>query len=184
MGDGCVVVAWVRWFTKRKEKKRKRQMHLILSVLFLKTALQSRITTANIKGGVSHKILEGQTLEGRYRTARYSPGSTVAAPQCHLMQPAADARAVWSVQWFVYSIAMGVPVVQRHITYRARSFKMRTRGPAVRADFRRLYPANAKTPTCCPSDDNRTKVTNSVTSARSLWWHVVARIWRGRRTPL
>ena len=33
-------------------------------------------------------------------------------------------------------------------------------GPAVRADFRRLYPANAKTPTCCPSDDNRTKVTN------------------------
>ena len=41
-------------------------------------------------------------------------------------------------------------------------------GPAVRADFRRLYPANAKTPTCCPSDDNRTKVTNSVTSARSL----------------
>ena len=23
-------------------------------------------------------------------------------------------------------------------------------GPAVRADFRRLYPANAKTPTCCP----------------------------------
>ena len=45
-------------------------------------------------------------------------------------------------------------------------------GPAVRADFRRLYPANAKTPTCYPSDDNRTKVTNSVTSARSLWWHV------------
>ena len=45
-------------------------------------------------------------------------------------------------------------------------------GPAVRADFRRLYLANAKTPTCCPSDDNRTKVTNSVTSARSLWWHV------------
>ena len=57
-------------------------------------------------------------------------------------------------------------------------------GPAVRADFRRLYPANAKTPTCCPSDDNRTKVTNSVTSARSLWWHVDPRIWRGRRTPL
>ena len=45
-------------------------------------------------------------------------------------------------------------------------------GPAVRADFQCLYPANAKTPTCCPSDDNRTKVTNSVTSARSLWWHV------------
>ena len=45
-------------------------------------------------------------------------------------------------------------------------------GSVVRADFRRLYPANAKTPTCCPSDDNRTKVTNSVTSARSLWWHV------------
>ena len=43
-----------------------------------------------------------------------------------------------------------------------------TTGPPVRADFRRLYPANAKTPTCCPSDDNRTKVTNSVTSARSL----------------
>ena len=40
-------------------------------------------------------------------------------------------------------------------------------GPAVRADFRRLYPANAKTSTCCPSDDDRTKVTNSVTSARS-----------------
>ena len=43
-----------------------------------------------------------------------------------------------------------------------------TIGSAARADFRRLYPANAKTPTCCPSDDNRTKVTNSVTSARSL----------------
>ena len=50
-------------------------------------------------------------------------------------------------------------------------------GPAVRADFRRLYPANAKTPTCCPSDDNRTKVTNSVTSARSLWWHVGLYFW-------
>ena len=50
-------------------------------------------------------------------------------------------------------------------------------GPAVRADFRRLYPANAKTSTCCPSDDNRTKVTNSVTSARSLWWHVGPYFW-------
>ena len=50
-------------------------------------------------------------------------------------------------------------------------------GPAVRADFRRLYPANAKTPTCCPSDDNRTKVTNSVMSARSLWWHVGPYFW-------
>ena len=50
-------------------------------------------------------------------------------------------------------------------------------GSAVRADFRRLYPANAKTPTCCPSDDNRTKVTNSVTSARSLWWHVGRYFW-------
>ena len=50
-------------------------------------------------------------------------------------------------------------------------------GPAVRADFRRLYRANAKTPTCCPSDDNRTKVTNSVTSARSLWWHVGPYFW-------
>ena len=50
-------------------------------------------------------------------------------------------------------------------------------GPDVRADFRRLYPANAKTPTCCPSDDNRTKVTNSVTSARSLWWHVGPYFW-------
>ena len=50
-------------------------------------------------------------------------------------------------------------------------------GAAVRADFRRLYPANAKTPTCCPSDDNRTKVTNSVTSARSLWWHVGPYFW-------
>ena len=50
-------------------------------------------------------------------------------------------------------------------------------GPAVRADFRRLYPANSKTPTCCPSDDNRTKVTNSVTSARSLWWHVGLYFW-------
>ena len=50
-------------------------------------------------------------------------------------------------------------------------------GPAVRADFRRLYPANGKTPTCCPSDDNRTKVTNSVTSARSLWWHVGPYFW-------
>ena len=50
-------------------------------------------------------------------------------------------------------------------------------GSAVRADFRRLYPANAKTSTCCPSDDNRTKVTNSVTSARSLWWHVGPYFW-------
>ena len=50
-------------------------------------------------------------------------------------------------------------------------------GPTVRADFRRLYPANAKTPTCCPSDDNRTKVTNSVTSAQSLWWHVGPYFW-------
>ena len=50
-------------------------------------------------------------------------------------------------------------------------------GPAVRADFRHLYPANAKTPMCCPSDDNRTKVTNSVTSARSLWWHVGPYFW-------
>ena len=50
-------------------------------------------------------------------------------------------------------------------------------GFAVRADFRRLYPANAKTPTCCPSDDNRTKVTNSVTSARSLWWQVGPYFW-------
>ena len=50
-------------------------------------------------------------------------------------------------------------------------------GFAVRADFRRLYPANAKTPTCCPSDDNRTKVKNSVTSARSLWWHVGPYFW-------
>ena len=50
-------------------------------------------------------------------------------------------------------------------------------GSAVGADFRRLYPANAKTPTCCPSDDNRTKVTNSVTSARSLWWHVGPYFW-------
>ena len=50
-------------------------------------------------------------------------------------------------------------------------------GFAVRADFRRLYPANAKTPTCCSSDDNRTKVTNSVTSARSLWWHVGPCFW-------
>ena len=50
-------------------------------------------------------------------------------------------------------------------------------GPSARAYFRRLYPANAKTPTCCPSDDNRTKVTNSVTSARSLWWHVGPYFW-------
>ena len=50
-------------------------------------------------------------------------------------------------------------------------------GPAVRADFRGLYPANIKTPTCCPSDDNRTKVTNSVTSARFLWWHVGPYFW-------
>ena len=50
-------------------------------------------------------------------------------------------------------------------------------GRAVRADFRRLYPANAKTWTCCPSDDNRTKVTNSVTSARPLWWHVGPYFW-------
>ena len=50
-------------------------------------------------------------------------------------------------------------------------------GPAVRADFQHLYPANAKTPTCCPSDDNRTEVTNSVTSALSLWWHVGPYFW-------
>ena len=50
-------------------------------------------------------------------------------------------------------------------------------GPAARADFRRLYPTNAKTSTSCPSDDNRTKVTNSVTSARSLWWHVGPYFW-------
>ena len=50
-------------------------------------------------------------------------------------------------------------------------------GPAVREDFRCLYPANAKMPTCCPSDDNRTKVTNSVTSAQSLWWHVGPYFW-------
>ena len=56
-------------------------------------------------------------------------------------------------------------------------FGMALIGPAVRADFRRLYPANAKTSTCCPSDDNRTKVTNSVTSARSLWWHVGPYFW-------
>ena len=55
-------------------------------------------------------------------------------------------------------------------------------GFAARADFRRLYPANAKTPTCCPSDDNRTKVTNSVTSARSLWWHVGPYFWPADRT--
>ena len=50
-------------------------------------------------------------------------------------------------------------------------------GFAVREDFRPLYPASAKTPTCCPSDDNRTKVTNSVTLARSLWWHVGPYFW-------
>ena len=50
-------------------------------------------------------------------------------------------------------------------------------GPAVRADFRQLYPANAKMSTCCPSDDNRTKVTNSVTSAPFLWWHVGPYFW-------
>ena len=63
--------------------------------------------------------------------------------------------------------------------YRSRGARKRGRSivPAVRADFRRLYPANAKTPTCCPSDDNRTKVTNSVTSARSLWWHVGPYFW-------
>ena len=61
-------------------------------------------------------------------------------------------------------------------------------GPAVRGDYRRLYPANAKTPTRCPSDDNRTKVTNSVTSAPSLWWHAGPYFWPAdltrRRTPL
>ena len=50
-------------------------------------------------------------------------------------------------------------------------------GLAARADFRRLYPANVQMPTCCPSDDNRTKVTNSVTSARPLWWHVGPYFW-------
>ena len=49
-------------------------------------------------------------------------------------------------------------------------------GPVIRADFRCLYPANAKMPMCCPSD-NRTKVTNSVTSARSFWWHVGPYFW-------
>ena len=38
-------------------------------------------------------------------------------------------------------------------------------------------PELAAWPTCCPSDDNRTKVTNSVTSARSLWWHVGPYFW-------
>ena len=72
------------------------------------------------------------------------------------------------------SLLLGVihwKIRPRYITLR------HTIGPAVRADFRRLYPANAKTPTCCPSDDNRTKVTNSVTSARSLWWHVGPYFW-------
>ena len=50
-------------------------------------------------------------------------------------------------------------------------------GAAVRADFWRLYPASANTPMCCPSDDNRTKVTNSVTAAWSLWWHVGPYFW-------
>ena len=58
-----------------------------------------------------------------------------------------------------------------------RGLQRQPTGFAVRADFRRLYPANAKTQTCCPSDDNRTKVTNSVTSARSLWWHVGPYFW-------
>ena len=55
--------------------------------------------------------------------------------------------------------------------------KTKKTGFAIRADFQRLYSANAKTSTCCPSDDNRTKVTNSVTSARSLWWHVGPYFW-------
>ena len=63
------------------------------------------------------------------------------------------------------------------LDYRAPHQTAHAIGPAVRADFRRLYPANAKTPTCRPSDDNRTKVTNSVTSARSLWWHVGPYFW-------
>ena len=67
---------------------------------------------------------------------------------------------------------------RRIVTYVAIAFLAdRVIGPAVGADFRRLYPANAKTLTCCPSDDNRIKVTNSVTSARSLWWHVGPYFW-------
>ena len=69
------------------------------------------------------------------------------------------------------------PLLSRFGSAQQTASGIATIGPAVRADFRRLYPANAKTPTCCPSDDNRTKVTNSVTSARSLWWHVGPYFW-------
>ena len=46
-----------------------------------------------------------------------------------------------------------------------------------RSGFPTFISCHAKTPTCCPSDDNRTKVTNSVTSALSLWWQVGPYFW-------
>ena len=78
---------------------------------------------------------------------------------------------------YVVGLVCGESVNVAKLADRIRPRAVAEIGPAVRADFRRLYPANAKTPTCCPSDDNRTKVTNSVTSARSLWWHVGPYFW-------
>ena len=60
--------------------------------------------------------------------------------------------------------------------------------PAVGADFRRLYPANAKTSTCC-------QATTIAPRWQTLWRQhgpfggtlarmFGPRIWRGRRTPL
>ena len=45
-------------------------------------------------------------------------------------------------------------------------------GLAVRADFRRLYPANAKTPTCCPSDDQGDKLCDVSTVPLVARWPV------------
>ena len=78
--------------------------------------------------------------------------------------------------WPSHEPASDPPTLTQHSCLKS-IYKMWTIGPAARADFRRLYPANAKTSTCCPSDDNRTKVTNSVTSAPSLWWHVGPYFW-------
>ena len=74
-------------------------------------------------------------------------------------------------------------VLQMHSFFHMK-WKHMSIGLAVRADFRRLYPANAKTPTCCPSDDNRTKVTHSVTSAQSLWWHIGPYFWPADLTQM
>ena len=82
-------------------------------------------------------------------------------------------QPVLVLPWQQRVFARSVVNVQGAPRMKSSRFSMSMKG----ADFRRLYPANAKTPMCCPSDDNRTKVTNSVTSARSLWWHVGPYFW-------